>query len=132
MSAAPSAALDLDRLPTPLAIIRLAPSSEIPAWTAHANSFLSITRTAAELSVVADLSAVPIALRSSASYIALRVRGPLPLELVGILASIAVPLAQAGIPIFPIATFDTDYVLIRETDMLLAVRALVAMGHRVW
>ena len=41
------------------------------------------------------------------------------------LARIATPLAAAGIPIFAIATYDTDYVLVRETDL---ERALAALG----
>ena len=30
------------------------------------------------------------------------------------LAALAVPLAEAGIPVFAISTYDTDYVLVRE------------------
>jgi hypothetical protein len=61
----------------------------------------------------------------------LRVRGPLPLDLVGILASIADPLAEAKISIFAISTFDTDYVLVKARDLEAALGALERAGHRI-
>ena len=64
-------------------------------------------------------------------YRALRVRGPLPLNLIGVLAAIAEPLAQAGISIFAISTFDTDYVLVKARDLEGAVAVLERAGHRV-
>lgn len=127
----PGSALDLDLLPTPLAILRLPDTAPLPAWTGSARAFLSVTRTPGELSIVADAVAVPSDLRTGSSYVALRVRGPLSLDLVGVLAAIAAPLAEAGIPILPIATFDTDYVLVREADAGRAVEALAGAGHRV-
>ena len=59
------------------------------------------------------------------------VRGPLPFDLVGIFASIAGPLAEAGLSIFALATFDTDYVLVKAADVATARAALVAAGHEV-
>ena len=44
---------------------------------------------------------------------ALVVPGPIPFEATGVLAALAAPLAAAGIPIFAISTYDTDYVLVR-------------------
>jgi len=126
-----SAALTLDLLEARLGILRLAPGEPLPAWTARARAFLTVSRTPTELSIVADRDAVPAALRPARVHRALRVRGPLPLDLIGIFASIAAPLAAAGIPIFPIATFDTDYVLIDEQDVARARAALAAAGHRV-
>jgi uncharacterized protein len=56
---------------------------------------------------------------------------PLPLDLIGILASIADPLAQAGLSIFAISTYDTDYVLVKAKDLAAAIRALEGVGHRI-
>ncbi|HEY9444359.1 MAG TPA: ACT domain-containing protein, partial [Gemmatimonadales bacterium] len=64
-------------------------------------------------------------------YRAFRVRGPLPLDLIGILAAIADPLAEAGLSIFAISTFDTDYVLVKSRDLPAAVEALERAGHQV-
>jgi hypothetical protein len=47
------------------------------------------------------------------------------------MASIAVPLAEAGVPIFPIATYDTDYILIKEAHQETAINALTSYGHAV-
>jgi hypothetical protein len=74
---------------------------------------------------------VPSDIRCEREYRALRVNGPLPLNLIGILASIAEPLAEAGLSIFAISTFDTDYVLVKGGDLEAAVAALEHAGHRV-
>jgi hypothetical protein len=50
---------------------------------------------------------------------------------VGVLASIAGPLAGAGISIFAISTFDTDYVLVGDQMLAAAIEALNAAGHPV-
>jgi hypothetical protein len=118
-------------LAAPLALCRLAAAEPIPAWASNTRAFLTISRTPAELSIVADESAVPSSVNAVRDYRALRVEGPLPLDLVGIFAVIATPLAQAGVPIFPIATYDTDYVLVAQAMLAKAVAALEAAGHRV-
>ena len=64
-------------------------------------------------------------------YVAMRVEGTLAPELVGVLASLAKPLADAGIPILAIGTHDTDYVLVRAADLERAVGALQRAGHEV-
>jgi hypothetical protein len=74
---------------------------------------------------------VPPEVRCERDYRAFRVRGPLPLDLIGILAAIANPLADAGLGIFAISTFDTDYVLVKSRDLAVAVAALEAAGHQV-
>ena len=113
------------------AICRLAADAEVPAWVTRAAAFLSVSRTPTELSIIADEAAIPAELDAQRGYRVLRVEGPLPLELVGVLAALAVPLAAAGVPIFPVATYDTDYLFVRDTELARAVAALVAAGHRV-
>ena len=113
------------------ALCRLPVDAEVPAWVTHAAAFLTVSRTPTELSIVADERAVPAELDARRGYRALRVEGPLPLELVGVLAALATPLAAAGVPIFPIATYDTDYLFVPGVELDRAVAALVAAGHRV-
>ena len=55
---------------------------------------------------------------------ALKVSGPLDFNLTGVLAALAQPLAGAGIPIFVLSTFDTDYILVREWDLSRAKQIL--------
>ncbi|HET7549763.1 MAG TPA: ACT domain-containing protein [Gemmatimonadaceae bacterium] len=113
------------------ALCRLPAGAEVPAWVTHAAAFLTVSRTPTELSIVADERAVPTELDARRGYRALRVEGPLPLELVGVLAALATPLAAAGVPIFPVATYDTDYLFVPGGELADAVAALVAAGHRV-
>lgn len=121
----------LTLLATPFALYRLPPSDAVPDWTVHAHEFLTVSRTPTELSIVADEAAVPAELDVQRGYRVFRVNGPLPLDLIGIFAVISGPLAAAAVPIFPIATFDTDYVLVPGSALATAVAALEAAGHRV-
>jgi hypothetical protein len=123
--------LPLILLPQSLAICRLAPESAIPAWASGHARFLSISRTEAELSLVASQTEIPADVQCERDYRALRVRGPLPLDLVGILASIANPLAEAGLSIFAISTYDTDYVLVKAANLDSAVAVLHRAGHSI-
>lgn len=52
-------------------------------------------------------------------------------SVIGVVASLSTPLAEAGIGIFVISTFDTDYLLVKENDFQKAVDALRAAGHAV-
>jgi hypothetical protein len=123
--------LPLRALAEPLALCRLSASDAIPEWTAMARAFLTISRTPSELSIVADESIVPANVDAQRGFRALCVDQPLPLDLVGIFAAIAGPLADADVPIFPIATYHTDYVLVTEGNFDRAFTALEAAGHRV-
>ena len=62
-------------------------------------------------------------------WVALKLEGPFPLSMTGVLASFVQPLALAQIPVFAISTFDTDYVLIKRERLEQAVGALAAAGH---
>jgi hypothetical protein len=114
-----------------VALCRFAPDEATPAWTAHARAFLTISRTPTELSIVADASAVPEGVVAQRDYRVLRVEGPLPLDLVGVFVALASPLAEAGVPIFPIATYDTDYLLIAGAEVERAIATLRSAGHAV-
>ncbi|MEP6573780.1 MAG: ACT domain-containing protein [Gemmatimonadota bacterium] len=125
-------AIHLDLLPGPLALLRLSPTTPIPPWTAAAQNFLTISRTPTELSIVADARVVPADVAAERDYCAFRVRGPMPLHLVGVMAALAVPLAEAAVPIFVIATYDTDYLLVKAADLEHARQALERAGHLVF
>ena len=62
---------------------------------------------------------------------AFRVQGPIVMTLIGVVAALANALADAGISIFAISTFDTDYILVHEPDFDAAVDALTNAGHVV-
>jgi hypothetical protein len=60
-----------------------------------------------------------------------QVSGPLDFALTGILARLTAPLAAAGVPVFALSTFDTDYLLIRQADAAQALAAWTAAGIEV-
>ena len=113
-----------------LAVCRLAPDAPIPDIAADAE-LVSLTRTRTELSVVCPVEAAPRGATVERGWRALGVAGPLDFALTGILASLAAPLAAAGVSIFAIATYDTDYVLVRADQLDAAMEALRAAGHEV-
>ena len=113
-----------------LSVCRLDAGADVPARATRA-SFFSVTRTRDELSVVCPEEVVPEGAIRERGWRALKLEGPFDLSVVGILVSVASPLAQAGASIFAVSTFDTDYVLVRETQLDLAVDTLRENGHRV-
>ena len=121
--------LSLSILPETFAICRLEPSAPTPAW-AHSGPFLSVTRTPAELSVVCPDAAAPPGVAANRGWRAIAVAGTLDFGLTGVLASLASPLAAAGVSIFAVSTYDTDYVLVKDETLGRAVEALAAAGHR--
>jgi hypothetical protein len=114
-----------------LAICRLAPAAPVPAWAAEPSGFLTVSRTADELSITTVQRAVPAGVRCERDYQAIRVRGPLSPNLVGILLSMLRPLAEAGLSILAISTYDTDYVFVRTRDLPAALDALRGAGHQI-
>ena len=113
-----------------LAVCRLGPDEEVPKW-AGGGAFSSATRTTTELSIVCRESAVPEGIARESGWRIFQVEGPLDFALTGVLASIAGPLGEAGVSLFAVSTFDTDYVMVRERDVEQAANALRAVGHRV-
>ena len=123
--------LPLDVLAETLAVCRLSADSPVPAWVAAASPFTTITRTPDELSITTVQTAVPTGVPCERDYRAIKVRGPLPLDLIGIFASLAGPLAEAGLSIFAISTYATDYVLVKHQDLPAALDVLRQAGHTV-
>ncbi len=122
--------LTLSLLPQEFGICRLDSEEETPDWAAE-GPFLSITRTADELSIVCPARAIPDDVTASRGWRCLKVRGPLDFSLTGVLLSLARPLAEAGVSIFAISTYDTDYVLVPDRDLTQALTALRRAGHVV-
>lgn len=112
------------------AVCRLPADALVPPWAA-AGEFQSMTRTVDELSIVCAADAVPSEIRAEAGWRCLCVSGVLDFALVGVLASLVAPLATAGVSVFVVSTFNTDYVLVREAVLGAAVAALRQAGHRV-
>lgn len=122
--------LDLILLPDLCAVCRLDKDAPVPTW-ASSSPFFSITRTAGELSVVCPQSLVPDGVRCERDWRCLRVAGSMDFSIVGVVASLVTPLAEAGISVFVVSTFDTDYLLVKEDDVERVSAALRAAGHTI-
>jgi hypothetical protein len=125
----PGRPLTLTVLPGQFAISRGAAAAAIPAITA--GELLSVTRTTDELSIVASDAVVFDGFVREPGWRCLKVAGPLTFDQVGVVAALAAPLAAAGISIFVISTFDTDYLLVKDAVLNAAMAVLTEAGHPV-
>ena len=114
-----------------MSVCRLDSDAPWPAPPPDARIY-SVTRTPEELSVVCAEGDEPPASRIEPGWRMLHVTGPLAFELVGVIASITVPLAESGVGVFVVSTYDTDLVLVKDADLDVAVGALVGAGHEVF
>jgi uncharacterized protein len=122
--------LELDLLHGLLAVVRFQPGSPVPEW-AKSDILLSVTWTHSETSIVCDELSLPAGIEAERGFRCLRIRGPLPFTLVGILRSVLDPLGDAGISVFAVSTFDTDYILLPGSGLEDAIAALSQAGHVV-
>ncbi len=116
-------------LPGRLAIARLDRSAAFPEWAK--GPFVHLARTPDELSVVCDEDAVPQDVRHERGKVALGIVGTVPMTVVGLLAKLCAALAQAGVPVFAISTYDTDWLLVDAERLDRARAALEAAGFPV-
>ena len=122
--------LALKILDNAFTIHRFPPTQEIPARVFN-SSFYWIGKTDDELSVVCDSSIELTGSKKSEGWECFQVVGPIDFSETGILAGISEVLASAGISIFAVSTFDTDYILLPSALRKEAVRALVGSGYQV-
>lgn len=94
-------------------------------------TLFSVTRTADELSIVCHEDALPPGVRAETGWRCINVGGPIPFEVTGVVASLTGPMATAGIPVFVLSTFDTDYLLVKEPQLGAAAAALKQAGHEI-
>ena len=109
---------------------RLDNTLPIPEW-AEKGEFFSATRTSDELSIVCCEKNIPEDIKCEKNWRILKIEGPLDFSLIGILASISSILAERKISIFAVSTYDTDYILIRDSDVNDAVEALSAKKYNI-
>lgn len=124
-----------DRLPlrvfaSRLAVCRLPAGADLPDW-ATAGELLALIRTPDELTVVCNEARVPASVRAERGWRCLRVEAVLDFSMVGVLARISQVLAEAGISIFVLSTFDTDYILVQESRLEPACQALERVGYAI-
>jgi hypothetical protein len=121
-------------LPGRYAVCHLPPTAPLPTW-ASSGDFYSITRTPDELSVICAEDVLPLDLPEKLpvgrEWALLRVEGPFAFDVTGVIAEISAPLAQAGVVILAVATYQTDYLLVKAGQLEDATAALTKAGHNV-
>ena len=122
--------MKLERYPETLAVVRLGPGSEVPPW-AESSSIFSVTATAAETSVVCAARSVPTKTRHQRPFTAYAVAGPLDFAETGVLVALLAPLADAGISVFTLSTFDTDWILVPTGEADRVAELWRSDGHEV-
>ncbi len=127
---APLTSLALELLAERLAIVRLPPDADLPQLPLG-GELLSLTVTRDEISIVCPEDMAPVGTEIAAGWRALRVVGELDFSLIGIMAALTGALAEAGVSVFALSTYTTDYLLVREEALEQAVAALRAAGHTV-
>jgi uncharacterized protein len=117
-------------LPNEYAICRLNAEDAIPVW-ALGSSFYSISKTSDELSIVCESALVPDDVQAEKGWRLLKIAAVLDLSLTGITAKFSSALAEAGVNLCVIATYDTDYILIKEEKRTIAIQSLQNAGFIV-
>jgi hypothetical protein len=128
-TAVPQATLAFRQVPGSFAVCRLVPGAQLPDWF-KPGAFASVSWSSDEVSITCLSSQVPDGVHCEREWCCLMLQGPFPFEMTGILLQVLKPLAAAGIGIFAVSTFDTDYVLVKEQAFEAAKRALIDSGLR--
>jgi hypothetical protein len=125
--------MTVDVQPDAYSIVRYHRDSPLPTelFERDEAGLVSLTRTAGEVSVVCRTALTPAGDEREDGWRLLTVRGPLEFELTGIMASLAGSLAAAGVPLFALSTYDTDHILVKDSDVDRAITALREAGHQV-
>jgi hypothetical protein len=112
------------------AVSKLPYDEEIPSWLGN-QEFSAVIRARNELSIVCMESLVPSGVLSERGWKVLEVVGPLPFSLIGIMADITRLLAEAGVSVFVLSSYDTDYLLIKQDQLKVAIDALEQAGNDI-
>ena len=121
----------LSRTDGSFAVCRVDAGAGVPDWFGFDAPLAAVVRRGDELSLVCADADVPSGVTAEAGWAAFEIAGPMEFTLTGVLASVATPLADAGVPIFALATYDTDVVLVPGDRAGDAADALRAAGHEV-
>ena len=122
--------LNLTMSPHLYAVCQFHRDKNIPYW-ALLGDFVSLTRTHEELSIVCQQENVPDDIEAERGWRCVQVQGAFDFSVAGIHVSLAVPLAEAEISVLAIATFSTDYLLIKEENVEQALEVMKLAGHSI-
>lgn len=113
-----------------IAVAKLKAGAPIPGW-ALSGAWFSVTKTEDELSIAAESSRIPPGITSEGGWRTLKICGTLDFAETGIISGISAVLAQSGISVFVISTYNTDYILIKNAGLEDALGALGQSGYDI-
>jgi len=122
--------LQLSLLKDKYGICTLPNNAPIPDW-ALTQSLASITRTEKELTIVCRREILPSQYQSDLNWRCFKIDGSFDLNQIGVISSISSTLADAGISIYVISTYDTDYFPIQQQDLEQTISVLSNSGHSI-
>lgn len=96
----------------------------------QASQFWFFGKTDEELSLVCETALVPKeSMEREDGFRAFRIEGTLDFSLTGILSRLSTVLADHGIGIFAVSTFQTDYILVKKENYKKAMEKLIEAGY---
>jgi len=104
------------------------PASFIDALGSDSGRFLSITRTADEISIAGEVNDILPVNNEDSKWRCIRIMGPMDFGLTGVLSSFTAPLKEAKIPVFAVSTWNTDYILVPVDKIDFAISVLESDG----
>jgi uncharacterized protein len=107
---------------------KLPPGSDLGSWSSG-GAFCSTTCSDEEISIVCIEDTAPPFAEIERNWKGLKVQGPLDFALQGVLLSLLQPLSDAGIAVFVLSTYSTDYIFVKQYHLQKAIEALQAVGH---
>lgn len=122
--------LTFELIPGTYSLCRMEPHEGVPSWV-YLSAFFSVTKSKEELSIVCEEYLVPDDVTVEESWRLLRIVGTLDLTLTGITAKFSAPLAEADINICVIATYDTDYLMVKSDKILKTLEVLSKAGFGI-
>lgn len=120
--------MKLKKLPYDLTVCKVASTADIDL----SREFYFIGKTDEELSLVCKTGDAPKnTLNRDDRWRGFRIEGVLDFALIGILSKLSSILADNGIGIFAVSTYNTDYILVKIENFDRAMGVLASAGYEV-
>lgn len=120
--------MNLKKIDRDFSVCKVADAKEID----FDGDFCFVGKTDEEISYVCLTEHVPAhVMERDDGWKAFRIEGVLDFSLIGILAKISAILAEQGIGIFAISTYNTDYILTKKENFERAIQALEQAEYKI-
>ena len=120
--------LKLQLLDEKFVISKMPQFAELPSVFAK-GEMCFVMRTDEDLTIISPEFMAPDNGQQEIGYRCIRIAEQIPLNATGILISLVKPLTEAGISIFAVSTFQSDYIFLMEETLVQATQALQHAGH---